>query len=200
MVWVTLGLGSNSEPEANLASGLDELLLQFKDLALSNVYRSKARPSRSSKAQVGNDRGAQEGVSADEAERSSAHQGADYLNMAVGINTDLPLQDLAAALKKIEDKHARDRSSAIPGRVTLDIDLLTYADKSGNFNGILLPRPEILTAAHVLWPLSQIAPRHKHPVLKQSFSDLWQAFDKKQQTIAPVEFVWHERVISKAAG
>lgn len=170
MVWVTLGLGSNSEPEANLASGLDELLLQFKDLALSNVYRSKS-------------------VNA---------EAPDYLNMAVGINTDLPLQDLVAALKKIETKHARDRNNVKPAKVSLDIDLLTYGDKAGNFNGTLLPRPEILTAAHVLWPLSQIAPRHKHPVLKQSFSELWQAFDKAQQPIASVQFVWHERLISKA--
>ena len=193
MVWVTLGLGSNSEPEANLSSGLDELLLQFKDLALSNVYRSKARPARSSIAQADPDK-----VIAGDG--SSAHEGADYLNMAVGINTDLPLQDLVAALKKIEDKHSRDRSNAKPGKVSLDIDLLTYADKSGNFNGIILPRPEILTAAHVLWPLSQIAPRHKHPVLKQAFSELWQGFDKAQQPITPVQFVWHERVISKAVG
>lgn len=196
MVWATLGLGSNCEPEANLASGLDELLLQFKDLALSNVYRSKARPAPS---HARADDSSRMGDTSSTGDTSTAEEGADYLNMAVGINTDLPLQELAAVLKKIEAKHARDRSSGKSEKVSLDIDLLTYGDKSGNFNGIQLPRPEILTAAHVLWPLSQIAPRHKHPILKQSFLDLWKTFDRAQQAIAPVHFVWHERVVSKAA-
>ena len=55
-MWVTLGLGSNINPKDNLGSGLDALLLQFRDLALSSVYKSRAR----------------------------GHEGADYLNMAVG--------------------------------------------------------------------------------------------------------------------
>ncbi len=113
MVWVTLGLGSNHNAADNLSSGLDELLLQFHDLALSSVFRSKAR----------------EGAAP------------DYLNMAVGIETDLPLLELSALLKKIEDKHRRDRGTPKPERVTLDIDLLTYGDKSGNFDGLVLPRP-----------------------------------------------------------
>lgn len=170
MVWVALGLGSNFEAEANLASALDELLLQFHDLALSSVFRGKA----------------QDGAAP------------DYLNMAVGLETELPLAALIKLLKKIEDKHRRDRSSPRPPRVTLDIDLLTYGDKSGTFDGVVLPRPEILTAAHVLWPLSQVAAKKRHPALKQSYAELWQAFDKSRQALAPVAFTWHERVISRA--
>lgn len=170
MVWVGLGLGSNVEAEANLASALDELLLQFHDLALSSVFRSKATDSAAP----------------------------DYLNMAVGVETDMALPDLAKLLKKIEDKHRRDRSKPKPERVTLDIDLLTYGDKSGTFDGVMLPRPEILTAAHVLWPLSQVAAKKKHPALKQSYADLWQTFDKSRQSIVPVSFTWHERVLSRS--
>lgn len=165
MVWVALGLGSNHEAETNLASALDELLLQFRDLALSYVFRSRAQ---------------------DAAE-------ADYLNMAVGFDTDMPLQELGMLLKKIEGKHRRERGN---GRVTLDIDLLLYGDKSGNFDGIVLPRPEILTAAYVLRPLTQIAGKKKHPALKQSYRELWDAFDKTRQPLEPVTFVWHERKIS----
>lgn len=167
MVWVALGLGSNHEAEANLASALDELLLRFNDLALSYVFRSKAQDAAA----------------------------ADYLNMAVGIETDMPLQELGKLLKKIEDKHRRERGS---GRVTLDIDLLLYGEKCGNFDGIVLPRPEILTAAYVLRPLAQIAAKKKHPALKQSYRDLWEAFDKARQPVAPVAFTWHERIISRA--
>lgn len=170
MVWVALSLGSNHDAEANLSSGLDELLLQFHDLALSSVFRSTAQDSAAP----------------------------DYLNMAVGIDTDMPLPELNKLLKKIEDKHRRDRSTPKSARVTLDIDLLTYGEKCGNIDGIVLPRPEILTAAYVLWPLAQIAKKKKHPALKQSYAELWEAFDKSRQVIAPVTFEWHERVISRA--
>ena len=169
-MWVTLGLGSNINPKGNLGSGLDALLLQFRDLALSSVYKSRAR----------------------------GHEGADYLNMAVGFNTDMPLQELAALLRKIEDKHGRDRSVPHPSSITLDIDILTYGDKAGRFDNIILPRAEILEAAHVLKPLSQVAARYRHPVLKQTYAALWQAFDKPDQTLTPVGFTWHERIVSKA--
>lgn len=168
MVWVALGLGSNVEPETNLSSALDELLLQFNDLALSSVFRSKA----------------------------SRGDAPDYLNMAVGIETDMPVPGLVKLLKKIEDKHRRDRSVPKTDRVTLDIDLLTYGDKSGNVDGVLLPRPDVLTAAYVLWPLSQVAAKKRHPAVKQTYAELWQAFDKSRPALVPVAFKWHERVIS----
>jgi len=66
VVWVTLGLSSNIDPENNIASGLDVLLMRFADLSLSSVFKSQA----------------------------NGYQGPDYLNMVVGINTELPLQEL----------------------------------------------------------------------------------------------------------
>lgn len=170
MVWAALSLGSNVQPEANLSSCLDELLLQFRDLALSSVFRSSAENT----------------------------EAPDYLNMAVGIETSLPLQELNNLLKKIEDKHKRTRNTSSPALVTLDIDLLLYAEKVGCFNGINLPRPGIADTAYVLWPLSQIAAKKQHPVLKQSYVHLWKALEKTAQSITPVEFIWHERVVSRA--
>ena len=172
MVWVALGLGSNVDAETNLSSALDELLLQFHDLALSSVFRSQAKDGAAP----------------------------DYLNMAVGVETDMPLPEFVKLLKKIEDKHRRDRSTPKPPHVTLDVDLLTYGDKAGNFDGIVLPRPEILTAGYVLWPLSQIAAKRKHPALKQTYAELWQAFDKSRHALEPVAFKWHERLISAGKG
>ena len=171
MTWVNLGLGSNVNPEDNLSSCLDELLLQFKDIALSSVFKSQAR----------------------------GHGGPDYLNMAAGFDTDIPLQELARLLKKIETNHGRDRSIPHSSTVTLDIDLLTYGDKAGRFDNIILPRPEIVDAAHVLKPVSQIAARLKHPVLKKTYAELWKNFADKEQVLTPVAFTWHGRVISKPA-
>lgn len=167
MTWVTLSLGSNARPYENLSSCLDTLLLQFQDLALSFVFESQALKQPS----------------------------ANYLNMAVGFETTMPLSELAALIKKIEDKHGRQRSES--SSVTLDIDLLTYGDKAGNFNGVIIPHPDIMKAAYVLWPLSQIAGKRRHPAFDKSFAELWQGFDKTSQVIAPVAFEWHGRVISR---
>jgi 2-amino-4-hydroxy-6-hydroxymethyldihydropteridine diphosphokinase len=168
VVWVALGLGSNHQSEANLHSALDDLLLQFNDIALSPVFRSAARD----------------------------HNGADYLNMVVGIETTVPLQELVKILKKIEDKHRRDRSSPRPVRITLDIDVLLYGDKCGSFDRIVLPRPDITQASYVLWPLAQLAPNKRHPVLKERYAELWEGYDKSADIIAPVDFTWHDRQIS----
>src|SRR5690606_11930618 len=130
-----LSLGSNVEAAQNIASGLDELLLRFHDLQLSPVFRSSAQDG-----------------------------GPDYLNMVVAFDTGLPLQELAALLKKIEDKHRRDRTAAHTANITLDIDILLYGEQNGSFGNITVPRPELTTAAYVLWPLAQLAPKKKHPV------------------------------------
>jgi 2-amino-4-hydroxy-6-hydroxymethyldihydropteridine diphosphokinase len=170
VVWVTLSLGSNKRPYENFSSCLDTLLLQFQDLALSFVFESQALKQPA----------------------------ANYLNMAVGFETDMSLKDLAALIKKIEDKHDRQRQPEACSQVTLDIDLLTYGDKTGNFDGLLLPHPDITKAAYVLWPLSQIAGKRRHPQLNRTFLELWQEFaQSSQQVIAPVTFEWHGRVISK---
>ncbi len=174
MVWVTLSLGSNTRPYENFCSCLDMLLLQFRDLALSSVYESVA-------------------------DQQPANL---YLNMAVGFETELPLAELAALLKQIENKHHRARTAERSAEVTIDVDLLTYGDKSGSFNGVVLPHPDITAKAYVLKPLAQIAGKRRHPVLKKSFSELNSElqvqFDVAGQQLKPVTFEWHGRVLSKS--
>ena len=169
MAWVTLSLGSNQDAMTNLTSCLDALLLNFNDLSLSSVFESES---------VGFD-------------------GDNFLNMVVGINTDLELAELSLLLKGIEDKHGRDRNSPKFSGRTLDIDILTYAKLEGDFGGIHLPRAEITENAFVLWPLSQVGGNDKHPVLKQSYKMLWADFDKEKQIIWPIDFQWHGRLISR---
>ena len=168
MAWVTLSLGSNLDARSNIASCLDALLLNFSDLSLSSVFESE----------------------------SVGFEGENFLNMVVGINTELTLADLSVLLKTLEDKQGRDRSQPKFSGRTLDIDILTYENLTGNFNGIHLPRGEITENAFVLWPLSQIDGKKKHPVLKQSYAKLWAGFDKDKQKLWPVNFEWHGRPIS----
>lgn len=170
MTWVTLSLGSNIDAFNQLTSCLDSLLLEFGDLSLSSVFESEA---------VGFD-------------------GDNFLNMAVGLDTDMKLPELSSFLKAVEDKHGRDRSQPKFSGRSLDIDILTYGDKQGDFNGITLPRPEITANAFVLWPLSQISGKQKHPDLGLPFTVLWENYDKDKQKLWPVNFQWHGRFISRA--
>lgn len=170
MVWVTLGLGSNVDAGSNLQTCLDALLLQFRDMKLSSVFESAAEQSG---------------------------QGT-YLNMAVGFETDLPLAELQVLLKKLEAKQGRTAEAGAAGRISLDIDILTYGNQQGTVGGLTLPRPQILVAAYVLWPLSQVAAQLRHPVAGQTYAALWKAFAGDRSTIRPVDFSWHGRRLSSA--
>jgi 2-amino-4-hydroxy-6-hydroxymethyldihydropteridine diphosphokinase len=105
----------------------------------------------------------------------------------VSAYTDLPLMELDRRLKFIEadnGRYAPDRKG-----LPLDIDVLLYGDLAGNFDGLVLPRAEILKNAFVLWPLSLIAPDRVHPGVGKSFATLW-AEAQIDQVLAPVAFEW----------
>jgi len=118
--------------------------------------------------------------------------------MAVGFETTLPLADLVAQLKRIEDRHGRRRGPDAGGRVSLDIDLMLYGDQAGPAGSAALPHPDIARRAYMLWPLSQIAGNRQHPALGRSYRSLWQEFDRSTQAIRPVPFDWHGRTLTVA--
>ncbi len=169
MTRVALSLGSNLEPVVNFRSCLDALLLKFSDLSLSSVFESEA---------IGFD-------------------GDNFLNMTVAFDTEMPLETLITTVKKIEDDCGRDRTLPRFSGRTLDIDVLIYGNESGTCSGIELPRPEITENAFVLWPLSQLSEQRQHPLLKKSYKQLWEEYDKKSQNLWPVDFEWHGRKISE---
>ena len=102
-------------------------------------------------------------------------------------NTDLPLADLTRRLKLIEadnGRYAQDRKG-----LPLDIDVLFYGDWVGDFDGLVLPRAEILRNAFVLWPLSLIAPDKLHPSVGMTLGQIW-AEAQIDQVLAPAAFEW----------
>jgi 2-amino-4-hydroxy-6-hydroxymethyldihydropteridine diphosphokinase len=123
-------------------------------------------------------------------------EGDNFLNMVVAFDTEMPLDGLIKAVKKIEDDCGRDRNQPRFSGRTMDIDVLIYGNKSGLCSGIELPRPEITENAFVLWPLSQLSEQRLHPSLKQSYKLLWENYDKKAQNLWPVDFEWLGRKIS----
>ncbi len=150
-----LSLGSNIAPDANLRSAVHALRKRFGALLLSPVYRTSA---------VG-------------------FAGADFLNAAALIDSDLDAPALNDWLHALEDAHGRDRSGARFSDRPLDIDIVFYDDLVlAGVGHLQIPRDE-LRHAFVLKPLADIAPDFVHPQLGLSLTTLWA---RSGLTIGPV--------------
>jgi len=148
MARVYLSLGSNLEPRRYLAAALDELRARFGPLQVSPAYRTVA---------VG-------------------FEGADFVNLAVGLDTELAPAALNDWLHALEDRHGRRRDVPRYSDRTLDVDIVFYDDLVTEGPGHLqLPRDE-LKHAFVLRPIADIAPQLRHPVSGRSMAELWAAF------------------------
>ena len=104
--------------------------------------------------------------------------------------------ELDRRLKFIEadnGRYAPDRKG-----LPLDIDVLLYGDLVGNFDGLVLPRAEILKNAFVLWPLSLMAPERVHPEVGKTLAELWREA-QIDQVLAPVAFEWHGQPLTPNA-
>ncbi|MEQ6886450.1 2-amino-4-hydroxy-6-hydroxymethyldihydropteridine diphosphokinase [Salicola sp. Rm-C-2C1-2] len=164
---VYISIGSNQNTKANVRAAMDALSAQFSELVVSSVYESEA---------VG-------------------FEGENFLNLVVGLSTDVPVGQLAEWLKQVEDDNGRERNLPRFSSRTLDLDVLTYGDAVGTIGGVELPRSEILSNAFVLQPLAEIAPDERHPVNGQRYADLWQAYERDQR-LWPIEFEWQGQRIS----
>lgn len=162
---VYLGLGSNIEREPHLHAGLEALDGFLTDMRCSAVFESQPV-------------GIKSGL---------------FFNLVVSAYTDLPLMELDRRLKSIEadnGRYAPDRKG-----LPLDIDVLLYGDLTGNFDGLVLPRAEILKNAFVLWPLSLMAPERVHPEVGKTFAALWRDA-QIDQVLAPVAFKWRDQQLT----
>ncbi|WAJ38207.1 2-amino-4-hydroxy-6-hydroxymethyldihydropteridine diphosphokinase [Pseudomonas sp. GOM7] len=164
---IYLGLGSNVQRETHLSAGLDALASFLHDLQCSPVFESHAVGIKSG----------------------------NFFNLVVTAMTDLPLAELDRRLKFIEadnGRYAPDRKG-----LPLDIDVLLYGEQVGNFNGLVLPRAEILKNAFVLWPLALLAPQLQHPLDGRSFAELWASAQIDQQ-LWPAAFQWRGAELTPA--
>ncbi len=96
----------------------------------------------------------------------------DFINAVAIIKTALSPQALMRRLHMIEKSAGRKRGTRWGPR-TLDLDLLDYNGRRIKQSGVVqkaltLPHPGISQRNFVLKPISQIAPRWKHPVNHQS--------------------------------
>lgn len=155
MARVYLSLGSNLEPQRHLRAALVALRERFGELDVSPAYRSK----------------------------SIGFDGADFVNLAVGLDTTLVPAELNDWLHALEDRHGRRRDVPRYSDRTLDIDIVLYdalvIDGPGHLH---IPRQE-LQHAFVLRPLADIAPQVRHPLSGQSMAELWAAFPVQREPL-----------------
>lgn len=166
---VYISIGTNIDRERYVTAALDALADWFGDLQISPVYESES---------VGFD-------------------GSPFLNLVVGVDTDLSVGELSRRFKQLEAENGRRRDVPKFSARTLDLDILTYGDRTGIIDGVELPRGEILKNAFVLRPLADIAPNAVHPVCGKTYRQLWQAYNTGQK-LWPVDFLWRGRKISEA--
>ena len=171
MARVYISIGSNIDRYRHVTAALDALQEWFGELVISPVYESES---------VGFD-------------------GSDFLNLVVGVETDLPVGELSARFKQLERENGCKPDAPKFSPRTLDLDILTWGSVTGVTDGVELPRAEILKNAFVLRPLADIAPEDVHPVCSESYGRLWQAYSTDQK-LWPVDFTWQGHRISQAVG
>lgn len=165
MADIYISLGSNVDREYHIQHALTALAktfnLTFKQLTLSSLFESDA---------VG-------------------FSGNAFYNMVIGIQIQHSVEQVALKLRDIEIKYGRTFDAKKFSPRTLDLDLLLYDDLIID-TPAQLPRDEIDKNAFVLWPLSEIAPKLVHPIIKQNYQTLWQNYDKASQQLKVVDNCW----------
>jgi 2-amino-4-hydroxy-6-hydroxymethyldihydropteridine diphosphokinase len=154
MAEVYVSLGSNIEPEKNLARALRYLRECCTVLAVSSVYRTPPQ---------------------------GYTEQSDFLNMAVKLQTDLSpadfkrevLDDIERLLKRVRDP----KNKNAPRTIDLDIslwghDILEYGEKPWQ-----VPDKDINRFAHVALPLAEIAPDYVHPSEHKTLTEIAGRFD-----------------------
>lgn len=144
MSTVYLSIGSNINPYPNMLNCKTELNKHFNQTTWSPVYSSPA---------VG-------------------MEGDDFLNAVVKVETNHSIDEVQTICDDIERKQGRVRTSNKFSSRTMDIDMLLYDNEIIENKKLQLPRAEILSAAHVLVPLVDIAAEVVHPVEKKTLKHL----------------------------
>ena len=159
MARVFVSIGSNIDRTNNIRACIQSLRELYGDLILSTTWENEA---------VGFD-------------------GDAFFNLVAGFDTQDSIEDVVAAFRVIETRQGRERHSERFSARTLDIDLLLYDDLVTDEGNLQVPRDEITRYAFVLKPLAEVFPEGVHPVLNQTFSELWKAFDVTESEMKAVE-------------
>lgn len=163
MAQVYISLGTNVNRNYYVGQGLTALKERYGALTLSSLFESDA---------IG-------------------FAGKPFYNMVVGLTTTESVESVAACLREIEFANGRSPDAKKYSPRTLDLDLLLFDDLIME-QPAQIPRKEICHNAFVLWPLAEIAGDLEHPLLKQNYRELWQAYDKSSQQLQKIVLTWQQ--------
>jgi 2-amino-4-hydroxy-6-hydroxymethyldihydropteridine diphosphokinase len=139
---VYIGIGSNLEPDKNMAGGLSELYRLLTDHRCSSLYRT---------------------------EPVGKTDQPDFFNaVVVGLTSLSPLK-LLEKLHQIERRYGRDRTGQRWGPRTLDLDILLFGKRILNEQDLVVPHPEIKNRTFVLIPLTELEPGIMDPKSGRTF-------------------------------
>ncbi|MBF7054045.1 2-amino-4-hydroxy-6-hydroxymethyldihydropteridine diphosphokinase [Halomonas sp. KAO] len=169
MALVTVSIGSNIERDHHVRVCLDALAASFENLRVSRVFES---------------------------EPVGFEDGRNFYNLVAAFESDASVAELQAWCKRLEFANGRREESPKFSPRTLDVDLLTVGELSGEHGGVSLPRGEITHHAFVLQPLAELLPEERHPVSQETYASLWHRFDAGDQRLWPVSFTWAGRRVS----
>ena len=141
---ISISLGSNIEPFANIKIAEDNISENFTILKSSNLYLSDAE----------------------------GFEGNSFINQVILCETQLPYMDVIQLLKKIEKKLGRRKTKEKYSDRKIDLDLLTYGDLVFKDDRYEIPHKDIEKYSFVLVPLVEVMPDKIHPKLQLSFKNL----------------------------
>ena len=140
-----VSIGSNEQPQRHINQAIELLRQQFGQLDMSPVYESEA---------VGFD-------------------GDNFLNLVVGFDTTLSLEEVDETLGGIEQLCGRVRQQEKFSPRSMDLDLLLFSDLIRHAARWDIPRDEIYKYAFVLKPLADLVPDNRHPETGETFGQMW---------------------------
>ena len=146
MARVFVGIGSNIDPQVNIASILSLLQNHFSPLRISPIYQSPA---------VG-------------------FSGDIFYNLVVEFEYLQPLSELIQTLSAFEQQYQGALSGLRYHPRKMDIDVLLFGDLVEFTADYEIPRSDILKFAFVLKPLVDLAPELIHPQLQLTLRQLWE--------------------------
>ena len=105
---------------------------------------------------------------------------ADFLNIAVAIETTLIAQEILEVCQSIENELGRVREMRWGPR-TIDLDILLYNQETIETESLIIPHPRMFERAFVLVPLQEIAPNDG--IVHEKATSTLQTFDIEQEGV-----------------
>jgi GTP cyclohydrolase I len=109
----------------------------------------------------------------------------DFYNAAVLVTTSLDPETLRERLHQIEDELGRIRTDDPNEPRTADLDIIYYGDLVKEYDDFSIPDPAAETEAYIAGPVSEIAPRHVHPVSGRTTTEIADTIIAEHPEVSP---------------